>query len=119
MAMNAPNFDWILEEARAYLAKVQLPGASLVEANLQGTILWEANLQGAALGEANLQGAKLGGANLQGAKLDGANLQGALYSDEKTPKNICLDITYPLVYPCPTRFPDGFNPEASEMKLLR
>lgn len=77
------------------------------------------NLQGAKLNEANLQGAKLGGANLQRAKLDGANLQEALYSDEKTSKNSCLDITYPLTYPCPTRFPDGFDPKASGMKLLR
>jgi uncharacterized protein YjbI with pentapeptide repeats len=91
--------------AKAYLAKVQLPGASLVEANLQGAVL----------DEANLQGAVLDGANLQGAKLGGANLQGALYSDEKTSKNLCLDITYP----CPTLFPDGFDPKASGMKLLR
>lgn len=105
--------------ARAYLAKVQLPGASLVEANLQGAVLWQANLQRAKLGEANLQEAKLGGANLQEAKLDGANLQGAFYSDEKTSKNICVDITSPPVYPCPTRFPEGFNPQAAGMKLLR
>lgn len=104
---------------RAYLARVQLSEASLVEANLQGAILWQANLQGAKLGEANLQGARLGEADLQEAKLEGANLQGAVYSDEKTPKNICLDITYPPVYPCPTRFPDGFAPQASGMKLLR
>jgi len=104
---------------RAYLGRVQLSGASLAEANLQGAILWQANLQGAKLGEANLQGAKLGAANLQAAKLDEANLQGALYSDEKTPKNICLDITAPPVYPCPTRFPDGFDPQAAGMKLLR
>nr|WP_206602925.1 pentapeptide repeat-containing protein [Leptolyngbya ohadii] len=104
---------------RAYLAKVQLPGANLLEANLQGAVLWQANLQGARLVEANLQGARLGGANLQGAKLDGANLQGAVYSDEKTPKNICLDITYPPVYPCPTQFPDGFDAQVAGMKLLR
>jgi uncharacterized protein (DUF433 family) len=105
--------------AKAYLAKIQLPGASLAEANLQEAVLWEANLQRAKLREANLQGAKLGGADLREAKLDGANLQGALYSDEKTSKNACLDITYPLVYPCPTRFPDGFDPKVSGMKLLR
>jgi len=70
-------------------------------------------------GGSDLQRAKLGAANLQAAKLDEANLQGALYSDEKTPKNICLDITTPPVYPCPTRFPDGFTPQASGMKLLR
>lgn len=104
---------------KAYLAKVKLPGASLVEANLKGAILWEADLQGAKLDEANLQGVKLGAANLQRAKLDEANLQGALYTDENTSKDVCLDITYPPVYPCPTRFPDGFDPRASGMKLLR
>jgi uncharacterized protein (DUF433 family) len=115
---EAESLDGV-DLAKAYLAKVQLPRASLVEANLQGAVLWQANLQGAKLGEANLQEAKLGGANLQEANLDGANLQGALYSDEKTPKNLCLDMTYPPVYPCPTRFPDGFDPQASGMKLLR
>ncbi|MGL5080424.1 MAG: DUF433 domain-containing protein [Microcoleaceae cyanobacterium] len=115
---EAESLDGV-DLAKAYLAKVRLPRASLVEANLQGAVLWQANLQGARLLEANLQGARLGGANLQGAKLDGANLQGAFYSDAKTPKNICLDITSSPAYPCPTRFPDGFDPKASGMKLLR
>lgn len=114
---EAESLDGV-DLARAYLAGIQLPHASLVEANLEGAVLWGANLQGANLEEANLQGAKLGAVNLQGARLDEANFQGASYSDEKTARTRCLDITYPPVYPCPTRFPEGFDPEYAGMKLL-
>lgn len=115
---EAESLDGV-DLARAYLVKSQLPNASLLEANLQGAVMWEANLQGAKLVDANLQGAKLGGANLREAKLDDANLKGALFSDESTSKQLCLDITYPPRHPCPTQFPDGFNPHSSGMKLLR
>lgn len=104
--------------AKAYLAGIQLPKASLVEANLEGVVLWGANLQGANLEEANLQGAKLGAANLEGVRLDETNFQGAFYSDKKTARSLCVDITYPPVYPCPTRFPEGFDPESAGMKPL-
>jgi uncharacterized protein (DUF433 family) len=104
--------------AKAYLAGIQLPNASLVEANLEGAVLWGANLQGANLEEANLRGAKLGAANLEGVRLDETNFQGAFYSDEKTTRTLCVDITYPPVHPCPTRFPEGFDPESAGMKLL-
>lgn len=104
--------------AKAYLAGIQLPKASLVEANLEGAVLWGANLQGANLEEANLRGAKLGAANLQGTRLDETNFQGAFYSDEKTSRSLCVDITYPPIHPCPTQFPEGFDPESAGMKPL-
>ena len=115
-----------VDVSNAYLAKIQLPGAGLNGANLQGANLRDANLQEADLNGANLQGANLRDANLQeadlvkadlrGAMLNDANLQGALYTNEQSFEQ--CDV-YHLEFPCPTLFPENFDPEASGMKLLR
>lgn len=75
----------------AYLAGLQLPGASLRranfpgagldDANLSGAILWWADFSHAVLFRANLAGADLEGANLSSAFLWEANLSGAELKD--------------------------------------
>ncbi|NEO08760.1 MAG: pentapeptide repeat-containing protein [Moorea sp. SIO3I8] len=105
----------ILQEANLQEANLQgaiLKGAILQEANLQGAILQEANLQGAILQEANLQGAIL-----QGAILQGAILKNAIYTDKSTLKVTCERLY--LKYPCPTIFPENFNPKTAGMKLIK
>ncbi len=66
VGLSAPN--------KAYLGKIRLCDANLIEANLQGANLVEANLQDANLVEANLQDAHLFRSNLQGTRLWLANL---------------------------------------------
>ncbi|MBN4001216.1 pentapeptide repeat-containing protein [Nostoc sp. LPT] len=115
----------------ANLQGAKLPGANLQSANLyganlQGAVLAGANLQEAVLTGANLQGANLYGADLQGAYLPGANLQGvnlvadlqkAKYTDNSTSQETCKSKFEK--YPCPTIFPDNFDPRAAGMELIK
>lgn len=129
-----------LAAPNAYLYKIQLPSANLSEAdlheadlsegdlrsanlwgaNLQGAILTEANLQGATLEKADLQGANLADADLSGGNLKEAKLQGARYTDENTTEEVCQkDLLIDKDYPCKTKFPQGFDPKAAGMVLLK
>ena len=87
----------------ARLAEVTLVGASLREAsligaNLRGAYLDGADLRGASLLRAELQGARLVNADLRNAELQEAELSGAVYDRR-------------------TRFPGGFDPAGSGMRL--
>ncbi len=134
-----------LAAPKAYLPMIKLPGANMLQANIQnanlsqadmqGAYLREANMQGAYLGEANLQGANLVAVNLQKAILRGANLQrtkllqanlqevdlreaglqGAEYTDRNTTPETCRK--HLLKYPCPTIFPNKFDPKEAGMIL--
>ncbi|MDB9397237.1 pentapeptide repeat-containing protein [Microcystis aeruginosa] len=90
-----------------------LAGADLFRANLRGANLRGANLHSAGLVEANLQSSDLAGAKLQMATLHRANLQDAKYTDASTSPKLCESLS--LSYPCPTGFPEGFNPESRGM----
>jgi uncharacterized protein YjbI with pentapeptide repeats len=82
------------------LAGADLRDADLNHANLSGANLSETNLSGATnlafadLSRTDLQNANLRGTRLEGANLEGAILEGALYDDD-------------------TKFPIGFDPNAS------
>lgn len=122
---------------KAYLKGIKLPGAFLSGANLEGAFLSGANLQRADLGFANLQnadlihvnlqgafligtnlqGAFLGSANLQKANMDDANLQGVTYTDSNSRNETCFKFT--TRYPCPTIFPDNFDPKKAGMVLVK
>lgn len=122
-----------LEEA--HLQGADLTRADLEKANLKGANLEGANLAGVsfhsqmglqsfdiARREANLEGANLRQAHLEGADLREVNLgravlQGAFYSNEQTSQQECENFSVP--YPCPTRFPEGFDPKAAGMKLVK
>ena len=95
----------------AYLQSTSLLGATLEKANLSVSDLFRANLADADMTEANLQEANLVGANLQGAILENANLQGAFYSVEVA--EFCSPD------PCPTLFPEGFNPDDYGMQVVQ
>ncbi|NEO41558.1 MAG: pentapeptide repeat-containing protein [Moorea sp. SIOASIH] len=110
----------VLREAKlqkAVLRKAKLQKAVLIGANLQEAVLWKAKLQKAVLIGANLQEANLWGANLQEANLRNANFKNAMYTDKSTLEAVCdkLDIEYP----CPTIFPENFNPKTAGMKLIK
>lgn len=96
---------------RANLQEVVLTFANLQEADLEG-----ASLRKADLFKANLQKANLSGANLSGANLSRANLQGAIYTNANSIQQNCE--LFLLNYPCPTRFPKGFNPQKAGMILF-
>ncbi|NEO68603.1 pentapeptide repeat-containing protein [Moorena sp. SIO3H5] len=107
---------------QAYLWEADLWEANLHKANLKEADLWEANLHKTNLKETNLQQAYLLGANLTKADLSGANLKDALYSDETTSEAACQrieGILFLINYPCPTMFPEGFDPKAAGMKLIK
>ncbi|WP_293074063.1 pentapeptide repeat-containing protein [Moorena sp. SIO4A5] len=114
-----------LQEAFLWGANLQeaiLWGANLQEVNLKGANLQKANLGGANLQEAflwgaNLQEAFLGGANLQKTNLKGAILKNAIYTDKNTLKATCKEFS--KKYPCPTVFPENFNPKTVGMRLIK
>ncbi|NEQ61462.1 MAG: pentapeptide repeat-containing protein [Moorea sp. SIO4A1] len=110
--VNPGKYSRIVDVKGTILQEANLQEANLQGAILQGAILQEANLQGAILQEANLQGAIL-----QGAILQGAILKNAIYTDKSTLKVTCERLY--LKYPCPTIFPEKFNPKTAGMKLIK
>jgi Pentapeptide repeats (8 copies) len=100
-----------------YLGSANLQRAILKQANLQRAILVSAKLQGADLIGADLQGVHLGSANLQGANLKETQLQNAKYTDNSTNQETCKFIFEK--YPCPTIFPNNFDPKAAGMELVK
>ena len=54
-------------------------------------------------------------AKLQKANLLQANLKGAIYTNTNSTKVTCESID--LIFPCPTLFPEGFNPQKAGMVL--
>jgi hypothetical protein len=86
----------------------------LCGANLRWSNLWHANLSGADLRGADLSGADMHGANLIGAdlryaRLRDSNLRGALLNSVDLSKT---DLTA-ATYDTHTKWPEGFNPEAT------
>ncbi|NER28406.1 MAG: pentapeptide repeat-containing protein [Symploca sp. SIO1C4] len=110
---------WGANLQQAYLLEANLQQAYLWGANLQQAYLEYANLQQVNLGYANLQQAYLIGADLQQAYLIGADLQQSFYTDETTSEAACNKVSITPSYPCPTKFPEGFNPKAAGMKLIK
>ncbi|NEO31018.1 MAG: pentapeptide repeat-containing protein [Symploca sp. SIO3C6] len=116
-----------LEAPKAYLKEIQLPEAdllqadlqqaNLLQANLQEAFLWQANLQQTNLSRTNLKQAKLWGTNLKQTDLSDTDLHQAFYTDETTSEDVCKKFF--LSYPCPTKFPEAFNPKAAGMKLIK
>ncbi|WP_424097206.1 pentapeptide repeat-containing protein [Moorena producens] len=94
-----------------------LQGANFQEANSLGVNLRGANLREADFQGANLLRANFLGANLLGANLLGANLNNGFYSDKTTSKDVCQKLS--IDYPCATLFPEGFDPKAAGMKLIK
>ncbi|NEP02914.1 MAG: pentapeptide repeat-containing protein [Symploca sp. SIO2E9] len=108
---------WQANLQQAVLIGANLQEANLSRANLQEAFLWQADLQEANLSRANLQEAFLWQADLQEANLSDTDLRQAFYSDETTSQAACGAVF--LSYPCPTKFPEGFNPKAAGMKLIK
>ncbi|NEO44337.1 MAG: pentapeptide repeat-containing protein [Moorea sp. SIO4A3] len=102
---------------KAFLWGANLQKASLWRANLQKAFLVDVNLQETDLRGANLQKASLWKANLQETDLRGANFKNAFYTDKNTLKATCGRLD--LEYPCPTIFPENFNPKTAGMKLIK
>ena len=122
LRLNVPNGDLRAANLRhADLSEANLQQTVLVGANLQQATLWKTNLQQADLAkahlpeavlrEANLQQADLTGTNLQQVDLREANLAGATYTDAESGCPFSSQVS------CPTKFPDGFDPEAAGMIL--
>lgn len=88
----------------AGLAEAFLVEAVFMEAILKSVVLKGADLRHANLYKANLTGANLTGANLKQAKLMGADLREATVTDANFEE---------AEYDNETRWPDGFNVEAS------
>ncbi len=108
--------DAYLQKAFLYLTNLQK--AHLYFTNLQKAELSGAHLQEADLSGAHLQEANLSGAYLQKANLSGAHLQDTHYTNQNTPQNVCQSLPTFLKHPCPTIFPDNFNPESHHMTLI-
>lgn len=115
--------------AQADLSRTILEGADLSGADLSYTKLINANLSGANLSGANLSGALLINTDLSNANLSGTNLSDtnlssvelyqAQYTDNTTSKETCKLITFEGEYPCPTIFPQNFDPKAAGMELIK
>ncbi|NEO89028.1 MAG: pentapeptide repeat-containing protein [Moorea sp. SIO3G5] len=117
-AANLHNASLLVTNLQqSYLEEANLQKAILFKADLSGADLSGADLQKARLSRTNLQEADLSGANLKETDLSRANLQDALYSDETTSEAAC-EILF-IHYPCPTIFPEGFDPKAAGMKLIK
>jgi len=78
-------------------------------ADLRGAYLMRASLAGADLRDANLAGADLKGTDLTGAKLSGADFRGAKYNSR--PMQVTNAQGNPVTDQ-PTRWPQGFDPQA-------
>ena len=91
----------------AILRGAEFEGADLRKVNLQSAILRGAGFQGADLKDANLQSADLHESSFRGAKLHGANLQEC--------KDFHIAKWTNAQYDNKTLFPDGFNPDKSEL----
>ena len=125
------------------LTRAKLQGANLIRANLNGAKLERANLSRSHLDHANLSGALLhnarmfetslhytdmrnsflAGTELTTDSLSDAILEGAYYTDELTDPDVCKLLENGrqdhIVTTCPTLFPEGFDPQAARMRLVR
>ncbi|NER29032.1 MAG: pentapeptide repeat-containing protein [Symploca sp. SIO1C4] len=110
-------FLWQVNLQQAVLIGANLQQADLSRANLQEAFLWQANLQQTNLSRTNLKQAKLWGTNLKQTDLSDTDLHQAFYTDETTSEDVCKKFF--LSYPCPTKFPEAFNPKAAGMKLIK
>jgi len=103
----------------ANLQGADLRGANLAGANLRGAELQEANLQdadlrGANLREGHLTGTDLTGTDLTGTDLLGVDLRGADLSEARLAGNRMARAKYDMG----TKWPAGFDPQASRAKLM-
>jgi hypothetical protein len=102
----------------ADLRYAQFKRANIDNADFRGAKLRHANFQGADFFEqAKFQNADLSSADLEDSELNlsESNLEGAKYTEEDTSKEICNSMMKEP--PCPTRFPEGFNPQEAGMVL--
>jgi len=90
----------------AVLCRANMKGANLTNvdacgANFSDSILYKANLSNANLGLDSMNGPT----NLQGANLSDTTISGAVFEG--------------AIYNASTKFPDGFDPLAHNMKLIK
>jgi uncharacterized protein YjbI with pentapeptide repeats len=107
--------------AGAYFGWANLTRANLCDAILHKVYLARANLCDASMERADLREADLWGANLSNADLRGVNLNGAKYNIKTHPveddqgKSMTDALGNPVILG-PTRWPQGFNPNAEGAK---
>lgn len=97
------------------LINTKLTEANLTGANLRGSNIRRANLQRANLSQALLSEANFGRADLTDASLAGARLEGTDFSQANLTGVDFSD----AIYDAETRWPDGFDIEATGAKFVK